>query len=144
MRHCRNCGKLREIRRGAAHRQPGALGIFFQRRARRPTDIVWNCSLEPQVVQGSAEQFINRIYPDDLSDLQRAITRSIRTGRPFEHQFRFIRDDESIGMVYTAGNTVMDEAGMPLRMTGIIQDISGPPSWRTRWLSLLNACPVSI
>ena len=90
------------------------------------SDIVWELfALEPQVVQGSAEQFINRIYPDDLSDLQRAITRSIRTGRPFEHQFRFIRDDESIGMVYTAGNTVMDEAGMPLRMTGIIQDISG-------------------
>ncbi len=90
------------------------------------SDIVWELfALEPQVVPGSTDQLINRIYPDDLGDLRRVITRAIRTGRPFEHQFRVIRDDGSIGMVYTAGNAVMDETGTPVRMTGIIQDISG-------------------
>lgn len=90
------------------------------------SNVVWELlALEPHGIIGSADQLVERIYPDDLSDLRKIINRSIRTGRPFEHQFRIIRNDGSIGMVYTAGSTVIDETSQPASITGILQDISG-------------------
>ncbi len=90
------------------------------------SEAVWQMfAVESEGIPRSAEKLIERVHPDDLSELQKIINRSIQTGRPFEHQFRIIRGDRSTRIVYTAGSVVMDKANEPLRMIGIIQDISG-------------------
>lgn len=90
------------------------------------SDTLWEIfGLDPDTSASTAEVFMSRIHPEDLSSLQRTLNRSYQLGIPFEQNFRIVQPDGTIRMVYTTGGTIYDETGHPARMAGIIQDISG-------------------
>lgn len=90
------------------------------------SDTMWEIfGLDPDTTLATTDVFTKLIHPEDLSGLQRALNRSYQTGNPFELHFRILRPDGSIRMVYAAGGMISGETGEPMRMAGIIQDISG-------------------
>lgn len=81
--------------------------------------------LSPDVEAATAEVFMSRIHPEDLEEVQAALYRSYQTGLPFEMNFRIIRPDGAVRIIYTTGKTIYDESGNQARMAGVIHDISG-------------------
>lgn len=64
------------------------------------------------------------VYPDDRAYMEGAIARAIEERKPLDVEFRAMWPDESVHWVTARGKTSYDEAGKPLRMIGIYQDIT--------------------
>lgn len=93
-------------------------------------EVVWHEScerlfgLEPGTFEGTYEAFADRIHPEDLSEVEDSIERSIEGGEPFHTSFRIIRDDGIERWIEARGTIVSDEAGTPERMLGVDVDIT--------------------
>ena len=65
------------------------------------------------------------IHPEDLEILQRAINDTIQHGKKYEAAYRIIRrDDGSVRWMLTSGRVIYDANQKPVRLTGIVQDIT--------------------
>lgn len=81
--------------------------------------------LDPHMETPAVDLLMARIHPEDQNGLQRLLFRSFNSASPFNHHFRITRSDGEVRWVFMAGNTVVGENGQPLRMAGIVQDVSG-------------------
>jgi PAS domain S-box-containing protein len=79
--------------------------------------------LAPGEFEGTYEAFISRVHPDDRERLRRLHARFQREGVAHEHEFRVVWPDGSVHWVATRGQYVLDEAGRPLRASGVGMDI---------------------
>lgn len=68
------------------------------------------------------EHFIDRIHPDDKSDVARAIRAAIVSGKSYQETYRIVRPDKSIIKVVAIGQCFRDHAGVPAHYSGIIFD----------------------
>ena len=78
-------------------------------------------------VTNSAEHgqtFERLIHPDDRERVRQSIQTALADGTPMASQFRIVRDDGSIVWVLDDGQFEVDRAGRPLRMRGILRDIT--------------------
>ena len=73
---------------------------------------------------GTFEMFQRLIHPDDLPVLRAAIDNSLRSGTPYEADFRFVRGDGSVGWMAGRGKPFYDGAGKPLRIVGVGVDVT--------------------
>lgn len=64
------------------------------------------------------------IHPDDLERSQAIFEASLRTGEPYETEFRVVRPDGEVRLIHSRGALLRDEAGRPERMVGTAQDIT--------------------
>lgn len=65
------------------------------------------------------------VHPDDLETFRAERARNVETGGPYEAEFRQIRADDGRAVwVRLAGVVTKTEDGAPVRVTGIVQDIS--------------------
>ncbi len=93
-------------------------------------DISWSdehfriYDLEPGSVEVNFDQFIKRIHPDDIEKMNNAIQQAVDTGEPMDVHFRLLMEDGTIKYVNSKGEAEYDEHGKPLRMAGIIHDIT--------------------
>jgi PAS domain S-box-containing protein len=71
----------------------------------------------------SLESFINVVHPDDRPMVERAISRSIQDGSPFEVEFRLLKNGD-VRWVLSKGNVLYDNSGQPSRMVGISVDLT--------------------
>ena len=74
----------------------------------------------------SYDAFINAVHPDDRVRVEKAIQDCMDRGIKYEVEHRVIREDNSICWLLEQGNVVRDEQGQPVKMLGIVQDIT----WR--------------
>ncbi len=81
--------------------------------------------LDPATTQASDQELLNRIHPDDVEKVRTTLARSIEKRRPYEVQFRIIRPNGAVRVVYGAGGPKMNQNNEVVSLTGIIQDISG-------------------
>lgn len=77
-----------------------------------------------QTEGGSLQQFMAAIHPDDVSDVQQVIALSVRTGEPYEAEYRLRRSEGGWRWVNARGTVERDAAGKPLSFNGAVIDIS--------------------
>jgi diguanylate cyclase (GGDEF)-like protein/PAS domain S-box-containing protein len=93
-------------------------------------EIVWSETLEtlmglaPGSFDKSLEAVQSMIYPDDRERVMAAIMAAVDTGTDYCIEFRFVRPDGSVRWSLSQGDVIRDEAGKPLRMTGVDIDIT--------------------
>jgi PAS domain S-box-containing protein len=68
--------------------------------------------------------FSEAVHPDDRARRRVAIEAALNGGPSYEAEFRIIRPDKSVRFVHSRGRLIYDEAGQPVRMLGMVQDIT--------------------
>ncbi len=80
--------------------------------------------LEPGSFAGTVEAFAEVVHPEDRERAQRTIEHVLRTGDPYELEFRTLRPDGSIRWLLTTGRVLFGDDGLPVRMLGLTLDIT--------------------
>ncbi|HUF93900.1 MAG TPA: PAS domain S-box protein [Candidatus Limnocylindria bacterium] len=68
------------------------------------------------------QSWADAIHPDDLQDTLTAFEAGRATG--FDHEFRIVRPDGGIRWMHVRGFPVLDDAGRPYRITGVVSDVT--------------------
>jgi len=70
--------------------------------------------------RGRMDEMVSRIHPDERG----TFTEVIRSLKPFEGEYRIVRDDGSISFVLLRAEVMRDSKGNPKSLIGIKQDIT--------------------
>ncbi|OUL29075.1 hypothetical protein BV378_06730 [Nostoc sp. RF31YmG] len=79
--------------------------------------------LKPGEFGGSYEEWARWVHPDDLAKAEADVIASLKTGELFT-DWRVVWKDGSIHWMHARAKVFYDDAGNPIRMTGINVDIS--------------------
>jgi PAS domain S-box-containing protein len=79
--------------------------------------------IDPGRFAGTAEEFYAAVHPDDRQAIKNALEKTIRTGVPYEKEYRAVWPDGSIHHIATRGRLVSDGDGAQ-RVYGIIWDVT--------------------
>ena len=72
------------------------------------------------------QDFKRVVHPDDMAQVQARFDEALRECKPFYAEFRVPRTDGSTGWVADYGDVQFGDDGQPLRVIGIVQDITEP------------------
>ena len=64
------------------------------------------------------------IHPDDIERVRDVFDTSVRTGEPYEIDFRIVRPDGDVRLMRSRGTVVHNIEGQPVREIGTCQDIT--------------------
>jgi signal transduction histidine kinase/CheY-like chemotaxis protein len=73
---------------------------------------------------GTGDRYIEAIHPDDWPRVSEALRRSVETGEAYEADYRMVQEDGTDAWVIARGRVERDETGRPLRMPGVLVDIT--------------------
>lgn len=79
--------------------------------------------LVPQERNHAYETIFNLIHPEDRDHLLKITKTALQTRKPFDLDYRIIRPDGTVRTVHVRAE-VISEAGNPVRVRGIVQDIT--------------------
>jgi PAS domain S-box-containing protein len=82
------------------------------------------CEFTPENFDGSFEEFLKIVHPDDREKVRRVYPESIERGIPYDISYRMRMRDGRIKWVKAYARTEYDIHGTPLRVVGITQDIT--------------------
>jgi PAS domain S-box-containing protein len=80
--------------------------------------------LDAKEFPATFEGFLERVHPDDRGRAAETIHAALRTSQPFVFEERIVRPDGSVRSLYCQGRVQADDAGKPILMTGVCQDIT--------------------
>ncbi|HPS37509.1 MAG TPA: PAS domain S-box protein [Candidatus Omnitrophota bacterium] len=80
--------------------------------------------IDPSGFQGTTEEFFNVVHPDDREMLKRLFQETFETGVLYEPEYRVLRPGGMVRHITARGKLVRDETGKPLRVNGIVWDIT--------------------
>ncbi|MDE2259708.1 MAG: PAS domain-containing protein, partial [Betaproteobacteria bacterium] len=80
--------------------------------------------IDPATFAGTAEELFRAIHPDDRETLRAKMVQTIKLDTPYEMECRVVCPDGSIRYTKTRGKLLRNHDGLPLRISGIIWDIS--------------------
>jgi PAS domain S-box-containing protein len=83
---------------------------------------IWGMRLED--FDGAYRTFARRLHPDDLPELTRLVNLARDTRTEYVHEYRLIMPDGTIKWIQGRGGFVYDASGAPVRMTGLVTDIT--------------------
>ena len=151
--------KAAEIQLAESRRQFGSLlralsGIFYRCQLAPP----WTMSFiseGAETLTGYTIAELERkdgwadiILPNDLAAIEQAVERALAAGESFALSYRIVHKSGEVRWVSEQGHAVLDEAGRPLFLEGVISDISGRKQaeemQRTmiaRWRKTLDTIP---
>ena len=72
----------------------------------------------------SLERFTNSVHPDDLEQVQQAISLSLNTAESSSIEYRIIKDDGSTAWIHSSGRPCYGADGKPGRLLGVSIDIT--------------------
>ena len=78
----------------------------------------------PQGFAADYRGFLGRVHPDDRGTVERAIDDALHGRRPYELEYRIVRPDGEERVLAVRGETKLDGAGRPERMSGTVQDVT--------------------
>lgn len=78
----------------------------------------------PHEVNPDYDLVLKQMRPDSKADFQAAIDAALEHDQHFEMNYRFLRKDGSEAVLHTVGEVIRDPAGAPIKMFGIVQDIT--------------------
>lgn len=79
---------------------------------------------KPKEIDVTLNTYINTVHPDDLEDVQRDIQAALDGIKSYESEHRIIRTDGEVRIHHTQGEVERDIHGNPLKLAGIVQDIT--------------------
>ena len=80
--------------------------------------------VDPSTLTGTKEDFLSRVYPEDLAAIDAAREAAVAEGRPLRIDHRIVRPDGTLRWVHERADVVRDAAGRPQRLIGVVQDIT--------------------
>lgn len=92
--------------------------------------IIWSANMEslfglaPGEFDGSYEQFVSRLHPEDRDRVLEAIDLAITSGANYDIEFRVLYPDGTIRWALSQGKAFYDATGKPIRMSGVDLDIT--------------------
>ncbi len=93
-------------------------------------DLHWSDQIEPLFgfergqFGATYEAFLDCVHPEDRQRVMDAVDASVEHDADYEIEHRIIWPDGSIRWVQETGDVMRDESGKPVRMLGIVQDIT--------------------
>ncbi|WP_311230729.1 MULTISPECIES: response regulator [unclassified Acidovorax] len=101
---------------------------------------VWQLDLREQVLHASShfkrnfgrneaepftyEALLEAVHPDDQERMHSAVAHTVATGEDYRIEYRIVRPDGQLAWVRVVGRLELDDAGRPLYMAGISQEIT--------------------
>ena len=79
---------------------------------------------KPGEITPSYSLFCDSVHPDDREHVLEGELRCIETGENHDEEYRVVWPDGSVHWVRETGNVVKNEQGEPVRMMGIVRDIT--------------------
>jgi len=89
------------------------------------------------VVDTTYENFIQAVHPDDRELVSSAVNACVEKSAEYDIEHRIVRSDGKVRWLSEKGDVLRSEDGTPLRMIGVVQDISRRKTTE-RLLDLLN------
>jgi PAS domain S-box-containing protein len=80
--------------------------------------------LKSEELTEAGESLLNLVHPEDRERINQALHRSLETFEKFVEEYRVIWPDGSLHWLASTGQVLTDAAGQPVRMIGVVQDIS--------------------
>ena len=80
--------------------------------------------INPAEFSGTADEVFNAIHPDDRFVVNEALARALEQDGFYEAEYRVVHLDSSIHHLASRGRVVRDDNGRPLRINGIIWDVT--------------------
>lgn len=81
--------------------------------------------ITPDQFNGTLDDFRHLVHPDDREVLWQKVSASFaKNGPTFDHEFRIVRHDGNIRWVMNQAMVTRDTQGEPIRMTGVVADIT--------------------
>ena len=68
--------------------------------------------------------FLERVHPEDRAEVEEAVRRALEDGAPYALDHRIVRPDGEVRFVHEYGEVERDALGAPLRIRGIVQDVT--------------------
>jgi PAS domain S-box-containing protein len=79
---------------------------------------------EPHEIPPDYELVLRQMHPSSRDEFERAIDAALNEDRHFEMDYQFYRKDGTEGVLHTVGKVIRNQDGAPLRMVGLVQDIT--------------------
>ncbi len=83
---------------------------------------------------GTLEAVLDCIHPDDRFSIEQKIQQVFSQGGLYELEQRIVRQDGSIGWIAVRGHILRDANSQPIRMTGVIADITQKKQLESQFL----------
>src|SRR5262245_7877814 len=80
--------------------------------------------IDADTFEGRAEDFYNRVYPDDRALVSQAVAAARRNHSVYRAKFRVIRTDGMVRWVYAKGTFQYAASGEAIRMMGLASDFT--------------------
>ena len=93
-------------------------------------ELEWSQQIEPLFgfksgeFKKTYEDFMECVHPDDRKSVTESVNASINEGKNYLIEHRIIWPDGSVKWVLESGDVIKDDRGTPLRMLGIVEDIT--------------------
>ncbi len=87
------------------------------------------------------DSYLSRVHPEDQARVDGEVKKAYATGADFEFEHRIMRPDGSVRWALSQGHVQKGPDGKPLRMTGIVLDITERRASEARFRSLLESAP---
>lgn len=84
----------------------------------------WLLGLAPGEVEASGQAWRDRVHPEDIKSVMRSLFKALKNHTDYEAEYRVIYPNGDIRWLMDKGRGVYDEKGEPLRMLGVIIDIT--------------------
>lgn len=70
------------------------------------------------------ERWLTLIHPEDRQRVEQAAEEALRGGARYDIDYRIVQPGGELRLVHSEANTTFDETGRPIRMLGMMQDIT--------------------
>ncbi len=80
--------------------------------------------IDPAAFTGTANEFFRMVHLDDRQKLNEAMNRTVERDAQYEPEYRVVWPDGSIRHIAARGSLVRDQEGRPVRVDGVIWDIT--------------------
>jgi signal transduction histidine kinase/PAS domain-containing protein len=106
--------------------------------------VVWSLGAETPAgaLSGSYADWMRTLHSDDRERVEQALAAAVQARSDVDTEFRIAWPDGSMHWIALKGRLVCDEAGLPLRMIGVNEDITGRKRHEQTQGFLVEACQV--
>lgn len=80
--------------------------------------------LTPRDSISTYDAFLQRVHPDDRALVDERLQRAIRGEAPYAAEFRVVRADGEVRILFGQAEVIVDEAHRPKRMLGTLHDVT--------------------
>ncbi|WP_252273007.1 diguanylate cyclase domain-containing protein [Pseudomonas subflava] len=94
-------------------------------------------------VTPSYELFCRSVHPDDREHVRAGELRCIATGENHDEEYRVVWPDGTVRWLRETGNVVKDEDGTPVKMMGVVRDITEEKAWASQMHRLAHHDPLT-